>query len=115
MSASHKRPERVQQNVARSITSLGDVRPRHRAFSAVCKKAMLGVEIWVPKQGEAALRDRLSPRHRELVAFIIAMALCSAASAAPLHAKKGHAHKPLMQQSAPPPVHYIHCAIELGQ
>jgi hypothetical protein len=76
---------------------------------------MLGVEIWQPKQGEAAVCDRLSLGHRGPAALVIAMALCGGASAAPLHAKKGDAHKPLMQQSAPPPVHYIHCAMEPGQ
>jgi hypothetical protein len=86
-----------------------------KLFSAVCKKATLGVEIWEPKQREAAVRDRLSLRHRGLAALVTAMALCGAASAASLHAKKGHAHKPLMQQSVPPPVHYIHCAMGLGQ
>jgi len=61
------------------------------------------------------VRDRLSPQHRGLAALVIAMALCGAASAAPLHAKKAHEDKSLRQQSAPPPVHYIHCAMELGQ
>jgi hypothetical protein len=85
----------------------------HRFFCGL-QKAMLGVEIWRPKQGEAAVRDRLSPRHRGLAGLVIAMALCGAASAAPSHAKKGHAHKPLMQQPAPP-VHYIHCVMGLGE
>jgi hypothetical protein len=57
----------------------------------------------------------LSPRHHGLGVFVIAMALGGAASAAPLHAKKEHAHKPPIQKSAPSPVHYIHCAMELGQ
>jgi hypothetical protein len=58
--------------------------------------------------------DLLSPRHRGLATLVIAMALCGAASAALLHAKKGQAHKPLMQRSAPA-VHYIHCAMELSE
>jgi hypothetical protein len=102
-----KRTEQVQQNVPCPITSSGDVGPRHRAFSAVCKKAMLGVEIWEPKLGEAAVRDLLSPRHRGFAALVIAMALCGAASAALLHAKKGRTHKSAAQ--------YIQCAMELGQ
>ena len=61
------------------------------------------------------MRDRLSPRLQGLAALVVAMALCGATAAAPLHAKKGHAYKPPVQQSAPQPVHYIHCAMELGE
>jgi hypothetical protein len=43
------------------------------------------------------------------------MTFCGAAAAAPQHLKKEHAHKPPVQRSAPPPVHYIHCAMELGE
>jgi len=67
------------------------------------------------KAGEAAVPDRLSPRLQRLAALVVAMALCGAAAAAPLHAKKGHTHKPPVQNSMPPLVHYIHCAMELGE
>lgn len=59
------------------------------------------------------MRDRLSPGLQGLAALVIVMALCGAAAAAPLHAKKGHAHKPPVQKLVPP-VRYIHCAMELG-
>jgi len=65
---------------------------------------MLGVEIWEPKLGEAIVLDQLSPRRRGLAALAIAMALCGAASAALLHAKKAHEHKSLR--------HYVHCAVD---
>jgi hypothetical protein len=61
------------------------------------------------------VRVRSSPRFRGLAALVVAMTLCGAAAAAPQHLKKEHAHKPPVQQSAPPPVHYIHCAMELGE
>src|ERR1700730_19135260 len=75
---------------------------------------MFCVEVWQGKAG-VAVRDRLSPRLQGLAALVIGMALCAAAAAAPLHRKKGHAHKPPVQQSAPPLLHYIHCAMELGE
>jgi hypothetical protein len=83
----------------------------------VYKNAMFGVEAGNSERsrGEAALRDRLSPRHQGLAVFVVAMALCGAASAAPLHAKKGRAHRPPIQQSAPSLMHYIHCAMEVDQ
>jgi hypothetical protein len=43
------------------------------------------------------------------------MTLYGTAAAAPQHSRKGHAHTPPVQQSAPPPVHYIHCAMELDE
>ena len=78
------------------------------------------------KAGEAAVHDRLSPRLQRLAALkrlaglkrraalIVAMALCGAA-AAPLDAKEGQADKLPVQNSMPPKVRYIHCAMELGE
>lgn len=65
-------------------------------------------------QGELAMRDRLSPRLQGLATLVVAMALCGAAAAAPLHEKKLHVRRPPMQKPAPP-VRYIHCAMELGE
>jgi hypothetical protein len=50
-----------------------------------------------------------------LAAFVVSMALCDAAAAVPQHLKKGHAHKPAVQRFAPSPMHYVHCAMALGE
>ena len=59
------------------------------------------------------MRDRSSPRFEGLAALVVAMTLCGAAAAAPQHSRKGQTHEPPVQQSAPPSVRYIHCAMEL--
>lgn len=67
------------------------------------------------KAGEVAVRDRSSPRLQGLAALVVSVAFCGGAAAAPQHLDKEHAHKPPVRQSAPPPLHYIHCAMEPGE
>jgi hypothetical protein len=64
---------------------------------------------------EATVPDPSNLQLHGLATLVVTMALCGPGAVAPLHATKAPALKPPGQRSTPPPAHYIHCAMELGE
>jgi hypothetical protein len=88
------------------------------SYQAVTPPTQFFVRLVYQRRSDAFARSKdgclFQTSYSGTTAAVFSIAFCSLASADPLNTKRNRAPAPQPEQAAPPPFHYIHCAMVVG-